>query len=91
MKDFLREHFVAFPDWHEEIELMLAEGDKVACVTMGTGTQTGQMGPFPRSGKKVEVVSIIVHRLERTKIAETWISWDNVAVLTQLGHLAPPV
>jgi len=90
MKQFLREHFATFPDWHEKIELMLAEGDKVAYVTTGTGTQTGKMGNFPPSGKKLKVTTLIIHRIENGKIAETWLSWDNLDMLKQLGHLHPP-
>jgi hypothetical protein len=28
-----------------------------------------------------------MHRFENGLVAETWTSWDNVAVLTQLGHM----
>jgi len=90
MKQFLREHFAAFPDWHEKIELMLAEGDKVAYVTTGTGTQAGKMGNFPPSGKKLKATTLIIHRIVNGKIAETWVSWDNLDMLRQLGHLHPP-
>ena len=76
----------AFPDWNDNIDFMFAVDDKVAYVTTSTGTQTGQMGPFPPTGKRVNLVSIIIQRLENKKIAETWISWDNVSFLTQLGH-----
>jgi hypothetical protein len=29
-------------------------------------------------------------RIENDKVAEMWVTWDNVAGLTQLGHLAAP-
>lgn len=90
MLDFLQGHFTAFPDWHEQIDLMIAEGDKVAYITTGTGTHTGPMGDVPPTGKKVEVVNYIIQRIEDGKIAETWVGWDNLAVLVQLG-LFPPV
>jgi len=47
------------------------------------------MGDLPASGKSFTLVNLIIHRLEDGKIAETWVSWDNVAMLTQLGHLPP--
>ena len=89
LKAFVREHLEAFPDWHDTIDFMFASDDRVAYQTTSTGTQTGQIGPFPPTGRKVKLVSIIIQRLENGKVAETWISWDNVALLTQLGHLAP--
>jgi len=83
---FVREHLAGYPDWTDNIDFMFAAGDKVAYVTTSTGTQTGPMGPFPPTGKEVKLVSMIIQRLENGKIAETWISWDNVSFLTQLGH-----
>lgn len=87
---FLEDAFTAFPDWHEEIDLMIAEGDKVAYITTGTGTHMGPMGDIPPTGKRVEVVNYIIHRIHDGKIAETWIGWDNLAVLVQLGLFPPP-
>ena len=89
MMEFLQWNFTAFPDWHEEIVLMLAEGDKVALITRGTGTHTGPMGDTPPTGKTMELMNYIVHRFEDGKIAETWIGWDNLTALIQLG-LFPP-
>jgi steroid delta-isomerase-like uncharacterized protein len=90
MKSFLKEHFKAFPDWTEEIKMMIAEDDKVAYITTARGTHTGAMGGLQPTNKKVELEQIIVHRLENEKIAETWIIWDNVAFLRQLGLFPEP-
>jgi steroid delta-isomerase-like uncharacterized protein len=90
MQEFLKANFTAFPDWHEKIELMIAEGDKVAYITTGTGTHTGPMGDIPPTGKMVEITNYIIQRIENGKIAETWIGWDNLAALVQLGLFPPP-
>jgi steroid delta-isomerase-like uncharacterized protein len=90
MLEFLEVNFTAFPDWHEEILLMIAEDDKVAYITRGTATHTGPLGDIPPTGREVEVMNYIVQRIEAGKIAETWIGWDNLAVLTQLGLFPPP-
>lgn len=90
LKAFVSEFLEAVPNCQETIDLMIAEGDKVAYITTMTGTQTGQMGDLPASGKSFTLVNIIIHRFENGKIAETWISWDNVAMLTQLGHFPSP-
>lgn len=87
---WVKEHIEAFPDWRDDIDFLLAEGDFVSYVTTSTGTQTGAMGPFHATGKQVRLVSIIFQRFENEKIAETWISWDNVWFLTQLGHMPSP-
>jgi len=78
------------PDWDEQIEILTAEGDKVAYLSKATATQKGPFGPFPASGKSFKVTIIGIHRIAKEKIAETWVTWDNVAWLTQLGHLSSP-
>ncbi len=90
MLGFLRAQFAAFPDYHERIELMLAEGDKVAYITTGTGTHTGALGDIPPTGKKMKIVNFAVQRIDAGLIAETWIGWDNLAALSQLGLFPPP-
>jgi predicted ester cyclase len=45
------------------------------------------MGPFPPSGKKFQVDFGAVFRMAQGKIAEWWVTWDNTAMLAQLGHL----
>ncbi len=85
ISDFLR----AVPDCKDEVQFIIAEGDKVAYVTTMTGTQRGPMGGLPASDKKFTLTNIVIHRFANGKIAETWVSWDNLAMLMQLGHFPP--
>lgn len=85
MQQWLLSNQTTFPDYHEEIESLVAEGDFVAWRSKGIGTQCGPLGPFPATGKQMEITIIGIHRFEGTKIAETWTSWDNLAALIQLG------
>ncbi len=78
-----------FPDAEVRLDLIAAEGDLVAFYGPYSGTHTGQMGAFPATGKQMIVETAGFHRLEDGKIVETWVTWDNVAVLSQLG-LFPP-
>ena len=80
----------AFPDEHNTINLMVAEGDYVALYNTLTATQKGSYGSFPATGKKITSEYIGICRLENGKIAEIWVEWDNLAMLTQLGHFPPP-
>lgn len=86
-KEFLRQDATVFPDSTQTLRHMLAEGDLVAVWVTYDGTQRGQMGPFPPSGKKMQVDFGAVLRVENGKIAEMWVTWDNLAALAQLGHL----
>ncbi len=85
MLAWLRANQATFPDYHEELESILGEGDFVAWRSLGTGTMTGAMGPFAATGKRMDLKIMGMHRFEGERIAETWTSWDNVAALAQLG------
>ena len=87
---FIEEFLVAVPSYQDSLSNMIADGDKVAYISTMTGTQTGPMGDLPASGKSFTLVNIIIQRLENGKVAETWISWDNVAFLSQLGLMPEP-
>lgn len=85
MAAWLRANLETFPDYSEEVEWMIGEGDYLAWRSRGTGTMNGPMGDFPATGRTMELVIMGMHRFEDGRIAETWTSWDNVAALTQLG------
>ena len=48
------------------------------------------MGPFPATDKRMELDIAGVFRIEDDKIAEIWVTWDNMAGLAQLGHVPSP-
>ena len=87
MHGWLAANLVTFPDFHEEIESLVGERDFVAWRSRGTGTQSGPLGPFPPTDKRMDLVIMGMHRFEGNLVAETWTSWDNLAVLMQLGHM----
>ena len=89
-KAFLETDFAGIPDSVMEIDMIFSGDDKVAVRAYYSGTQTGQMGPFPPSGNTVKLVFIGILRIENDKIAEMWVEWDNVSILAQLGHFPPP-
>lgn len=87
MEAWLRANLDTFPDYREEMEWLVAEGDHVAWRSRARGTMTGAMGDFPATGKAMELVILGMHRFQDGRIAETWTAWDNLAVLSQLGLL----
>lgn len=89
-KAFVADFVNAVSNCKDEIEFIIADSNMVAYVTTTTGIQTGPMGDLPASGKEFMLKNIVIQRIEDGKIAETWISWDNVAMLTQLGFFPPP-
>ena len=89
-KTFVADFVHAVSNCNDEIEFIIADSNMVAYVTTTTGVQTGPMGDLPPSGKEFMLKNIVIQRIENGKVAETWISWDNVAMLTQLGFFPPP-
>lgn len=87
---FLKSDWAAFPDSVITVQQLVAEGDRVAIFATYEGTQKGQMGPFPPSDQRMSLEFSGVFRIEEGKIAEIWVTWDNMAALTQLGHCPPP-
>lgn len=80
----------ACPDGKQGIDMLITEGDLVAFYGVFSGTQTGSMGNIPPTGKRIDSDTFGFHRLENGKIVETWVTWDNLAILTQLGLYPPP-
>ena len=89
-KEFLLADWATFPDSVLTITELVAEGDRVAIWATYEATQTGPMGPFPASGKRMSLDIAGVFRIADGKIAEIWVEWDNMSALTQLGHFPPP-
>jgi len=81
---------VAFPDYHEELEEMISEDDKVVVRLTITGTQLGQWGPLPPTGKPVRFEEIVILRFVNGKVVGQRGLPDNLAALRQLGVVPTP-
>jgi steroid delta-isomerase-like uncharacterized protein len=86
-KTYLRQDSVVFPDSVQTLKHQVAQGDMVAVWVTYEGTQMAPMGPFPASGKRMQLEFGAFLRVQNGKIAEMWVTWDNMASLAQLGHL----
>lgn len=78
----------AFPDWHSDLGLLIAEGDLVAELFTASGTQQGELFGAPPSGQEVSMPGINIWRLRQGRIVERWGRLDELGLLRQLG-LAP--
>lgn len=87
LKEFLRLDTEVFPDSVQTIKHLVAEGNLVAAWVTYEGSQRGSMGPFPPSGARAQFDFGAVFRMDSGKIAEWWVTWDNMTILRALGHL----
>lgn len=74
----------AFDDLHDEILLLLAEGDLVAAHQRWTGTHTGEFAGVAATGRRVEFTSTAVLRIADGLIAEAWDQVDVAGLMAQL-------
>lgn len=79
---------LAVPDLRMEVLRMVAECDHVAVHWSGSGTNTGTGNGLPATGKHLEKLwGMTIFRLEGGQIREEWTSFDQYAMLQQLGLL----
>jgi len=88
-KEYLARDRATVPDQKLVLHRLVGEDDLVAFWITYSGIQDGPMGPYPATGKRLELDVAGMHRIADGKIAESWLIWDNLTGLAQLG-LFPP-
>ena len=78
----------ALPDWHSEVEALVAEGDLVVERFTASGTHRGELMGVQPSGETLTLRGIQMFRIEQGTIVERWGRLDELGLLRQLG-LAP--
>jgi len=90
IRGMLERAWAAFPDYHEELHELIAEGDRVVAWFTISGTQHGQWGLLPPSGKRVRFDEIVILEIREGKVHRQRGVVDNLAALRQLGVLPSP-
>lgn len=81
---------VAFPDVQIVIDDQVAEGDRVASRWLNLGTHTGEFMGIAPTGKHVSFSGMSIDRIEGGKVVESWMNWDELGLLRQLGATMLP-
>ena len=81
-----------FSDGRVEVDLEVAEDERVVQLITSTGTHTGEIlhtpwGPIAPTGRHVSWQSVRIYRIVDGKIAEHWAVRDDLGMLRQLGVL----
>lgn len=74
----------ALPDWHADVEQLIAEGDTVAELFTARGTHQAELMGAPPTGKTLTLRGINIFRIEGDKIIERWGCLDQLGLLRQL-------
>jgi predicted ester cyclase len=86
-KQFINEFFNAFPDWHAEIEHLVAENNLVVAFLIGSGTHKGEFHGIPPTNKQVNIRSADLYKLENGIITGHWDAVDQLNLLKLTGAL----
>ena len=89
LKAEVRRLRASFPDWHEHVEQIVAEGDYVVTRFTCTGTHRGALNALPATGKTVRIFELGINRIAHGKIAEQWGCPDVLSLDQQLGAADP--
>jgi predicted ester cyclase len=85
IKSAVMSHRTSFPDWHEKVEDIVAEGDRVAIRIRSTGTQRGEFAGIAPTGSNITIEEFHIYRLGGGKIIEQWGMPDVHSLLDQLS------
>ncbi len=88
LRDCIRNHRKAFPDWTEKIELIVAEGDLVLIHFTSTGTNKGSFQGNPATGTQIQANHTSIYRIVDAKIVEQWFLPDLLSLHQQLGLIS---
>lgn len=73
------------PDLQMKVLHLVSDCDYVAAHFEGSGTNTGAGNGFPATGRTIRVRGMTIFRLAGGRIIEEWTSFDQYALLKQLG------
>jgi steroid delta-isomerase-like uncharacterized protein len=90
MKRFARKFREAFPDFHDSVDIQIAEGDMVATRFTSTGTHRGTFIGVEPTNRELTWTGITIDRIAEGKIVESWANWDMMGMMQQLNAVSAP-
>jgi steroid delta-isomerase-like uncharacterized protein len=74
----------AFPDFHNDIDELIAEDDKVVARMTYRGTHRGELFDIAPTGKRVTYAGVAIFHISASRIAEGWVLGDAHGLIRQL-------
>lgn len=90
LKEALRTFRAGCPDLHITTDELLADGDKVTKRWTWHATHTADLGGLPPTGRRITMSGLELFRLADGKSVESWVAYDNLSMLQQLGAIPTP-
>ncbi|MDV3128959.1 ester cyclase [Mycobacterium sp. 21AC1] len=85
MKSLMKMYRTSFSNIRFDVKMQIAEGDYVCTIIEAQGDNTGEIMGQPATGKHSRIQLTDTDRIEDGKIAESWVNWDTLGMLQQLG------
>jgi steroid delta-isomerase-like uncharacterized protein len=90
IKQYVGMYRSAYPDTRFTVEDQIAEGDEVVTRWTGRGTHQGELMGTPPTGQEVTVTGIEFDRVSGGNLEETWVNYDALGMMQQLGVIPQP-
>src|SRR5260370_10723348 len=74
----------AFPDFHNHIDELIGEDDKVVARLAYTGTHRGELFGFPGTGQKIDYQGIAIFQFREGKIVSGFVLGDTEGLKRQI-------
>jgi steroid delta-isomerase-like uncharacterized protein len=76
-KGYVEQVRAAFPDWENQIDDLIVEGDTVVARMTWRGTHRGELFGIPATGRHVTYVGASIFHLHNVKIQDAWVVGDT--------------
>jgi predicted ester cyclase len=87
-KGYVEQVRAAFPDWHNQVHDLIAEGDGIVARITCSGTHEGELFGVAPTSRRVTYAAIAIFRLHDGRIGDAWVVGDTQEVWRALG--VPP-
>jgi steroid delta-isomerase-like uncharacterized protein len=84
LRRYIREIRAAFPDFYNQIDVLLAEGNQVAARLTYTGTHRGPIWGIAATGRRIEYAGAGFFRVRDGRVTDGWVLGDTAALRAQL-------
>jgi len=81
----------AFPDFHNRIDELIAEGDTVAARLTYSATHQGELYGVAPTGKRIEYGGIAFFRISKGQITSGVVYGDTLGLMRQIGATFPDI
>jgi len=81
----------AFPDFHNQVDELLAEGDGVMARLTYSGTHLGELYRAAPTSKRIEYGGIAFFKISGGWITSCLVYGDTIGLMRQIGATAPDI